>query len=74
MFPFSLPPGGVFCNQVVDVKADRVETVAVGGDPLLGGVDFDDALALHLANLYVKKSAAAAVFSFFFFFFKYRNI
>ena len=39
------------CQQVVDVKADRVETVAVGGDPLLGGVDFDQALAHYLADM-----------------------
>lgn len=38
-------------KQVVDVKADRVETVAIGGDPLLGGVDFDQALAHYLADM-----------------------
>jgi hypothetical protein len=34
--------GGTFDVSVVDVSAARVETVAIGGDPRLGGGDFDD--------------------------------
>lgn len=48
--------GGTFDVSVVDVKADRVETVAVGGDPLLGGVDFDEAFALFLADQFCDAS------------------
>ena len=34
--------GGTFDVSVVDVSAAQVETVAIGGDPRLGGGDFDD--------------------------------
>ena len=47
--------------SVVDVKAIRVETVATGGDARLGGVDFDEAFARYLADLFARSSGGVQV-------------
>ncbi len=42
--------GGTFDISVVDVKDNRFEVVATGGDCFLGGIDFDDHVAAHLLD------------------------
>jgi len=40
--------GGTFDISVLDVDGNQFEVVATGGDPFLGGLDFDDFIASHL--------------------------
>lgn len=40
--------GGTFDVTILNSSADALDVVAVGGDPELGGKDFDDALEAHL--------------------------
>ncbi len=41
--------GGTFDVSVVEVGRGMVEVVATSGDAFLGGDDFDEAIATHLA-------------------------
>ncbi|MCA9556901.1 MAG: Hsp70 family protein, partial [Myxococcales bacterium] len=40
--------GGTFDISILDVDGNAFEVVATGGDPFLGGLDFDDFVASHL--------------------------
>ncbi len=40
--------GGTFDISILDVDHNEFEVVATGGDPFLGGLDFDDFVASHL--------------------------
>jgi len=47
--------GGTFGASVVEVTGDDLEVVATGGDNFLGGMDFDDRVALELASRFEQK-------------------
>lgn len=53
--------GGTFDASVVELTGDDVEVVASGGDNLLGGVDFDLAIAAELTRKLEELAPAPAI-------------
>ncbi len=47
--------GGTFDISILDISENRFRVIATGGDPFLGGIDFDDRLAAHLLDEFSKK-------------------
>ncbi|MBO6940198.1 MAG: Hsp70 family protein [Deltaproteobacteria bacterium] len=45
--------GGTFDFSIVDIRDERFEVVATGGDNFVGGTDFDDALASFILERFI---------------------
>ena len=46
--------GGTFDVSVLEVRGDQIVVLATGGDPFLGGADFDDRLTEHVLFTFAK--------------------
>jgi len=50
--------GGTFDMSVLEVRGNEFEVIATGGDPFLGGLDFDDFIASELLMSFQKAERA----------------
>lgn len=48
--------GGTFDVSMIDIKKNSIKVICTGGDPSLGGKDFDDRVISHLREQFVEQT------------------